>query len=477
MISTQLYSLLKKLDPETQTDFGNWLQWRLRGKEQYLQVLYEGLLGNPKWTSIWQDMFPQKPLPEDKKQIPHILRKRAHALKKLLKEYLAYQYILDDHYFLDISFLKHVNAGKVNEDFMVFFRQLERAYTQKDGAYHEQMGLMLEEFYAYESRMGKKVLGSRWQEMIEHFAISYRFRFLELYLSTTNNRHLPKSIEKPQDFTLDELRKDRLVNENSALKLLLEICRLTDTDIKKSPEEHLEVIEVYKENYHHFEAYMQQNMSICIENYLNRRVIKEGLKVDGVHRFNYYVWAAGEGLYLYEGILNYKRYVSIVFAGIEAEKLEQTKEFMAVFTSKLDPKVREDVYRFCEGLCLFEEGDFDPILKGFMTISFPIPAYETNGRLLHLQARYEKGERAELEVPLKSLRTFLKRNPALSEGFKQQSKLKIKLFLDLLTHFRRAKVLKMKAEALNIKNASFRKWMLAKIEQRLKGDEFLPPPV
>ncbi|MEL7535419.1 MAG: hypothetical protein AAFN10_29295, partial [Bacteroidota bacterium] len=132
--------------------------------------MYEGLLKDPKWTSIWQEMFPHKPLPKDTKQIPHILRKRAHALKKLFKEYLACLDVAENPYDQDIAFLKHLKTAKIDNDFILYFRQAERAYDKRDGEYHEQLGLMLENLFEYEVRAKLKKPGQRLGERNEHFA-------------------------------------------------------------------------------------------------------------------------------------------------------------------------------------------------------------------------------------------------------------------------------------------------------------------
>lgn len=475
MINTQLYTLLKKLEPKDQEDFKNWLQWRLGGKELYLSVLCEQLLEKPDWTLVWQKMFPGKSLPTgSSKQIPHILRKRAHALKKLLKEYLACQYIRDDQYYLDTSFLRRLNEINSKDDFMLFFRQVERGYAKRDGDYHEQMGVLLEMYYGYEIRYRLKNPGRRWQEMAKHHAIAYRFRFLELYLGNVNNQRLPQEVVKPNDFTLQNLADDPLVKNNENLKLLWNVCRLMDEDIIKEEGEHLAVVKAYKANYQYFASFMQQNLSVSLENYLSRTANKSRAPEDMRHRFEYYLWAADEGLSLYKGSLPVGRYVAIVIAGINTGEVKMVREFMTEYVIKLDPKFREKVYRFCDGMCLFEEGNYDKLLQGFLRGSFPNPVYEVNGRLLHLQARYEKLERADLEVPLKSLLAFCKRHTNLNEGFKRKAKLKIQLFLKLLTHFDREKVLKMQEEADQIDNVAYRKWMLAKIKQRLEGEELLP---
>ncbi|MFK7922998.1 MAG: hypothetical protein AB8H47_13625 [Bacteroidia bacterium] len=468
MISTQLYSLIKKLEPETQADFKNWLVWRLGGKESFLLVLYEQLLIEPKWTLVWQAMFPQKALPLNaSKQIPHILRKRASALKKLLKEYLAYQNMREDQYFLDLSFLRHLNEGKFNDDFMLYFRQIERTYDNRDRDYHEQMGMMLEAFHAHKFKLTNKRKGYRWQEMLDHFALAYRYRFLQMYLSTINNRRLPQEVIKPNDFELEGLKKDPLVQNSPSLKLLLDVCRLMDGEAI----DHVVIIEDYKNNYHYFAEYMQQNLLICLENYLYRLSLNRGLEIDRHLRFDFYLWSSRKGLSIYDGQIAPFRFVGIVSAGINAEQLDQVKVFMDEFTSKLDLKVRDELVHLCKGMCLVEEEKFDELLHGFLNMQYKSPSHEISAKLIHAQARYEKGERWHLEVPLKSLLAFSERQSRLGVEFKKQTKLKIHLFQKLLTQFKTDKVLKLREDAAQIKSFSFRKWMLAKIELRLEGDE------
>lgn len=474
MINTQLYSLLKKLTPKIQEDFGNWLKWRLRGKELYLQILYEGLVSDPSWTSIWQKMFPNKPVPESSSQIPHILRKRAHALKKLLKEYLACRDIADDPYYQDRAFLDHIKGGKIDDDFFLYFRQMERAYLRRDGEYHEQMGIMLMSFYAQEVRRGKKKQGQRYQEMLNHFAVAYRFRFLTLYLSRVNNQGLTGDEKLPEDFTLKDLAQDPLLDQSDSLKLLLNICRLMDKKVETQENEHLAIIDDYKTHYSKFDDSMQQNLSVCLENYLNRAAANSRLQQDFSHHFNYYLWMADEGLSLINGSFPLGRYLAVVRAGINAGEIKKVRGFMTEFMDKLDQKFRADIYRYCDGMCLFAEGEYDELLKGFLRASFPSPVLEVNGRLLHLQARYENGERADLEVPLKSLLAFNKRHTSLNPGFKKQVKLKIQLFLKLLTYFKKEKVLKMQQDTEQIKDIAYHNWMQAKIKDRLEGKEFLP---
>ncbi|MEL7535207.1 MAG: hypothetical protein AAFN10_28170, partial [Bacteroidota bacterium] len=252
------------------------------------------------------------------------------------------------------------------------------------------------------------------------------------------------------------------------------LSRLMDPDIDKRKADHIEVINAFKQHYSKFEFSMQQNLSICFENYLGRQAVKSREQEDFKYHFDYYFWAAKEGLSLIHGSFPVGRYTAIVTAGINAGELEKTRTFMDGFTELLPLRFRADVHRLCEGMCLFSEKKYAELLKGFLRGGFPIPVYEVNGRLLHLQARYEIGERADLEVPLKSLLAFTKRHASLNPGFRGHATLKIQLFLKLLMHFKREKLLKMQAEADKIKSYAFRNWILGNIKKRLAGEELLP---
>lgn len=479
MKHSQLYKLIAPLSAGQRKDLMKWLDWRLGRKDRNLLPMLEQMLRDPDRKKVWKAMDFGKAYPKEeaKDQLPRELRKKMTALKKLVEEYFASLRLRDDQYYIDLNLLNYLNESG-HEDFMIHYRRMLRSYERGDGEYHRQLALMSQEHRYYWSDRQPQQEKNLWEEMQDHFSIAYRHRFLELYMGRLNNRKLPADTKPMADFSLASLHDDPLVQNQPSLKIMYQLCLLLHGQL----EDWQGFIRDFKAEYKLFEPYMQQNIFICIENHIQAHIRENtGQNAMDNHefqsllqeRFAFYQWGEIAKQVCYENRMNYKRYASMVLAALELGQFEIATQWLERYQSKLTLRNREQAYHIVQAYCLMAKDQLDELSKEVFVQNFHNPAFKLLARLLHCQARFDRGERAELETVLQSLKTYCQRTTSLPKVIKDRTYKKARLFLKFLETYKIPKLQKLLTEARTINDYHFRRWLITKLLDRIEGREKL----
>ncbi|MEL6651977.1 MAG: hypothetical protein AAFQ87_14340, partial [Bacteroidota bacterium] len=383
----------------------------------------------------------------------------------------------DDQYYIDLNLLNYLNESG-HEDFMIHYRRMLRSYDRQDGEYHRQLALMAQEHRYYWSDRQPQQEKVIWEEMQDHFSIAYRHRFLELYMGRLNNRKLPAATKPMADFSLESLHDDQLVQEQPSLKIMYQLCLLLQGQL----EDWQGFISAFKEDYKLFEPYMQQNIYICIENHIQAYIRENTGKnpADSPEfqallqaRFAFYEWGESAKQVSYENRMDYRRYRFMVVAALELEKFEVAIQWLERYRTKLTLRNREQAYHIVHAYILMANNQLDLLLSEVFMRNFHDPAFKLLARLLNCQARFDRGERAELETDLQSLKSYCQRNTSLSKRLKDHTYKKVRLFLKFLETYKIPKLQKLLTEARTINDYHFRRWLIIKLLDRIEGREKL----
>ncbi len=188
--------------------------------------------------------------------------------------------------------------------------------------------------------------------------------------------------------------------------------------------------------------------------------------------FDLFKYGSDNNLLLEDGYINDRYFITIVNIGCSLKELNWTNSFINKYEQYLKEENKIDCINLCKSLVLFEEGNFEQVLKSLVQLQFINIIYTISAKSLLLQCYYELEDFDDLFFNLvKSFKSFLKRNKLISEHFKESIYQFInfsnKIYSERLK-INRKSLDKLKEELISTQNIAKKKWLISKVNEMTK---------
>ncbi len=163
-------------------------------------------------------------------------------------------------------------------------------------------------------------------------------------------------------------------------------------------------------------------------------------------------------------------FMNIVDAGIGAKEFAWTENFIEEYKDKLAPNFRQNAYAYNLAYLYFYQARYGSALELLHEVTFDDLGYSIKSRTLILRLYYELDEIDPFYSLVDSFKIYLKRNKLLSENRKKIYLNFIKFIarLSRMTKGQNSRLLKIKKQIEDTPNTANAKWLLQKINEKLK---------
>ena len=110
------------------------------------------------------------------------------------------------------------------------------------------------------------------------------------------------------------------------------------------------------------------------------------------------------------GVLSSFHYKNVSRLGIALGEFDWVEDFLKHYRTSLDPKQREDNYRYNLAFFYFQKPDYDNAMELLRQVNFDDVLYNLDARRMLLRIYYERGEFNPLLSLLDSFKTYISRH-------------------------------------------------------------------
>lgn len=417
MKNRKVLKLLTSLSKRELRKFDRWLDYELSPKQAAVRLLFDLILTDKSIPNIWQELFPDTETPE-KPLLDPAFRRLENHLSEFLEEFIAIETFRRDTIKRDLYLLRGLNERQVPALFYTELKKVRKRLVKqpvRDALFHRTWFEMLREEKAHEIRHQKKsTVAADYYKQFQLFWLHERLRMMLVTLSESGLGRMAPSQQEVQTLLIEV--EDQINETNCPL---LAIYRHVLLLLRK--EENLpELLELLVECGHMAGITEQKNIFILLSNHLIRQYNQTKDLNKGEQLFSLFHWGINEELIYFGGYLPPKTYRNIISIGLHIGKYEEVHRLIHELIQYVPVPEREEAFRFNLGAYYYALGKVRQTFLMFME-KFHSITYEIAARTKILCLRYEKGERTELESPLRSLKLFVKSQKNLSESFRESS--------------------------------------------------------
>ncbi len=485
MKNSRLLRVLKTLSPSEQRQFADFVASPYFNKHQRLPKLLKLLLAHaPDYSSpqLNEKFLFGKLFPGEAFRIQR-MRDDLSLLYRLLKQFLAHQFLMRDSFQEELCFLEQMVERKELHVFGLQARSMQQQLDQEPDRswihYRQrfQLANLVNQAYGLQER---RKADESLQQKLDAFDIYY----LSLKLKES----------------CEAFNRKFVLNTEVQLHLLPEIESLMEK--QDAPFHAVPVLRLYYHIYRSFQhadastfTQMEQTLAEVspllpasearaaykfAQNFCIRR-INRGEEAYQQRLFGLYQKLLDSGIILQQGILAHSDFKNIVTLALRLKEISWTEGFIASYGPLVNSAHRTNALGYAEALFLSESGQKRQAIRKLNEVSFSDVFYDLSARHLLARIYWEEGEEDALRYHLNAFQLFLRRAKEISPAKKQDHLNFVRLLKAMLDWQERSilwsakrrdeQLEKLRARVAGTKALSYREWLMGELERMGKIDE------
>lgn len=412
MNNRKVARLLSLLTPREKRNLLPWLEIELPPRQTRLRQLAEYLLQKDSPEQIWRALFPKEKPPEDIFAAP-AFRRLETELTRYIERYLSWLSFRKDQNNVDLYLIKALNQRNAKRLFIIQWNKIRRKLESRQdrGSTYYYLLYELEKlFYFFQIKHVDLKIDRKRENYFYFFDAWWIHEKLRLNLVNTNDRLRGKSQISLRliDEALELVERDPAFQDMPVLKIYWLTYRMLAFE-----EESYELINelwLHSDWLGHDEF---KDIFMAVLNFYTRAYFQQKLTYYQSQLVFLYEWGLNKKLFVRDGVFPWVAYRNIAVIWLEMGLKEKVDAFIEEYRMALPMTEREETYAYCRALYFFEERQYSKAIR-LLNQRYHQPSIEVSARILRIKARYERGERIEIESELMALQTFVNRNKAFS---------------------------------------------------------------
>jgi len=477
MQNSKFLSVLKKLKPEEIGEFGEFLQqYHKKDKTalrifQYVQLYlpdfdHINLTANHIYEKNYKEQLPQTP-PELRRKKLKKLQNKFSDLVGWLEDFLWYQKIsapsLERDLVWSTILLEREMYPELSKHRPELKKKLKGDFPGDIPGYLKQLITSYLANYRF-SELVQDPDPNLLPDFIEHLDSFYAITRLKLTCEmATRKLVMPKADAGiKMAFDVDNLMALLPFDYIQSNLLVVIYKQLFALVTNKSLESYKKVEAMFKANIGRIAPEEQYAILVFLQNYAAGQIRSGDTAYLGIaHDLN--VFGLKEGSFTKDGALSANHYTNIINTACNAGVLDWAWDFAELYSSRLDPAIRENVTKLGEAIILFEKEDYSGVLSTLPSESFSDTHSEIRSRSMLLRSAWELKQQKEKRI-LSYCRAFeqylLNRDKKMKSDIVTASLNFVRIFKKMITgHKSKAELI---AEIQSHELLYFRTWLLEK---------------
>ncbi len=459
MKNRKVFKLINSLQPKEKRKLDRWLDYELGDKQKAVHQLYKLLLKNAKVELVWQELFPDRTMPEQPLQDLQLRRLENHLTERI-GTFMAIEKFRKDESIRDLYLIKALNERPQEEVFVPEFNKIKKRLEStkvKNGDYYQVRYLLEIEFQYYRVKHNNKnyKLAPEYDKLLDTWWLHEKMRLANITLSQAAKTEIAPTLA----FALDHIEKMEDYMEMPMLQIYWHQYKLHAENLETH------IIPEWLWNYGSWlNPKEKRDMLVNLTNFYTKAFNE---KREPYYREQLYLllkWGIDQEIPFLDGYLPWASYNLLCTLTFLIEPLEKSREIIETYKEKLSPKDQEEVYYYQLGNYYYRKKEYRNAIR-ILNQRFSRPKLERVSRLLLLMCRYEYGERVEIENEIRAVIVWLDRQTVFSETIKQGNLNFLRIFNRLIQDQSPKSQKNLQKSLAQESNISNRSWLEAKINE------------
>ncbi len=425
MKKSKLLSALKKMKRKEIDRFGDFLQqhhkkdktaWRVF---QYVRVYWpnfddDNLAADCMYQKIYEEPLPLAP-PLLRRNKLKDLQNKFSDLIRLLKDFFLHQKISEESLERDLIWstilMEQEMYPELSKHHSVLKKRVEENAPQDVSGYLKRLiasYLANYRFPEFIQDPDPRLL----PDFIEHLDSFYAITRLKLACEMATRKLVKPDAEANTAAVfpienLSALLPFSYIQNNPLVIIYTELFALITHKIEGKNEKksrYKKVEGLFRTNIDRIAPEEQYDIIVFLQNYAAGE-IRSGDASYLIILHNLNIFGLEHGAFKKNGVLSANHYTNIINTACRAGALDWAWDFVEVYSSLLDPAIRENVTKLGKAIILFEKKDYSGVLSTLPAQSFSDPHSEIRSRSMYLRSAWELNLHKE-DYILSSCRAF-----------------------------------------------------------------------
>lgn len=428
MINTKLATLLYTLSEKEIKQLKKWIASPFFNKRKDVIELFDFFCqyqkkyqSTPSKESIFEHLFPNQNYDD------HKVRLSMSFLKKLTEQFLVYQVNQEDTYQQKMLLSKVYRERKLESQAKQLLRDIEKYLTQNSeqkGADHYELSYQYHTEKLEYEKTEDRTLPKSLQKLMKDLDTSYLIRKL-MYATRA------KTIQNYSDIQYDlgllkyiipQLKESENLLSNPVVYGFYKAFRVSSPQAVKA--DYLELKQLLLDR--EVEQYSLQELDYLLAIAIGYSTIEanKGNFSILIDLLDFYKFGLEKGLF---GDMNHHTFKNIVNIGLSNRKLDWVDSFIQKYGERIDDKHRVHMVNMSKANLAYFRGEYHEALELIRQTSFNDIFHKINTRIIVLKSLYNLKEWSVLQSQVKAFEVFIRRHVEI--GYKQELYLNFILIL------------------------------------------------
>ena len=456
------YSLLTA---DEKVKFESWLKGELSQGQEKVLIMFQLIVQAHTPEHIFNTIFPNKSF-SDSPYKNSFFRKLESQLNFYIEEFLAISAFRKNKFERDFVLAQEYNR---RDEGSLFLKKLQkiRAQNQKTAVLDVQhfrrsyeLETELQQYLHKHQIRGKESLAGTLSEALDDWWLHEKLK-----IAANNQNHYHVKGEKVNTLFIDEILKFIEENERYSQMPLLNIYKglFLLHEGQMAPDQIKSLIKQQRRQIAEKEL---KDIFTLLFNYYGLRFNEHGEKQLLVELLDMFEWGIEDKLIFRDGYLPWDMFKNLITVTLRLTYYDKALDYLDRYLSLLPPEDQDEAYRFNYARFLFESSAYKEVLQ-YLNQRFSTIYYEIPARLIICRTHYELAQLDHLETELRSLRIYISRQKELSAKRKKIEINQIKLFEKLCRAYLPKDYRALREKVKTTQPLAERKWLMAKIQEKL----------
>lgn len=479
-----LTQLVNSLDKAEKQDFFRWLSSYKRPEKSPtgrgypthpIKVnLFQRLAEDSSLSQeeIWPDLFngvdsngPTPPFHQGR------FRKYAHALAQDLKEYIAIRHLQTHDSWKNPLLLEALYLREVEKGFQQLYEEVVNPQTNRREESQDLYWRYIAETYNLSKSLvqGNKAYEGQAEtlhDLFDRFWVQEKWKLILMEVNryrVTGAQVAPRMLEPLIHLCL----RDPLLSQDPVIRLYMSAYQLLTGD---RFEDFPEVYQTLKACLPRLSRENLMNTYFILWNFLIKKSYTHPTEEVEKALFGFTKWGIDREFFIPEGpVMQWVIYKNLVFIAARVKQISDANSWLETFKPFVAEAFREDIYRLCQGIIDFEQGNFRQVVQHCGQLRFKDAKFDFNRRFLVLQAHYELGDHQELTRSVETFEEYIRNQPHLNEAYFAHWIQKIRYLRRLIQNERPKLLENLYQEVEQNPRIMEKQWFLEKIAEKLRN--------
>ncbi|MFK7926473.1 MAG: hypothetical protein AB8H47_31280 [Bacteroidia bacterium] len=465
MKKRKVFKLINSLQPKEKRKLDRWLEYELSDKQQAVHDLYRLLIKDAKLNVVWEALFPDRKMPAQALQDQQLRRLENHLTERI-STFIAIEQFRKDESIRDLYLIKALNERPQLDAFVSEFNKVKRRLESKavkNSEYYQALYLLEKEYQYFRVKSQPKNyrIPEEYDELLDIWWMHEKMRLANVYLPVGQPNYFPQE-GSSLAFAMQLIDNEERYQNMPMLQIYLQQFRLHTQDAENHD---------IPEWLWTYGSWMQpkekRDMLVNLTNYYVHKTNQTGEMYYRQQAYLLMRWGIDSKITLLDGYLPWNTYHILCTLIFQFEELEASRILIEQYKTLLPEADQEPIYAFQLAGYYFRKQQYRRTIQT-LNQRYKYPSIEKSARTFILLARYEIGERIELENEIRALKVWINRQEGLTPTIKFSSILFLKLFEALIIAYQVIDFNELLQKVEEAKNISNRDWLKKQIQAKMR---------